>query len=91
MNPDDIVYEKIKLSSSSGSGNNEQHRIERLTCVVDYICSRNNNSKIFELHDHKGDLTVYWTSKPNSEETNTVEEAWESENELRENVEHIIL
>jgi hypothetical protein len=91
MNPDDIVYEKIKLSSSSGSGNNEQHRIERLTCVVDYISSKHNNSKIFELHDHKGDLTVYWTSKPTSEEINTVEEAWELENELKENVEHIIL
>lgn len=86
--PDDIVYEKIKLSSSSGSGNNEQHRIERLTRVVDYICSRNINSKIFELHDHKGDLTVYWTNRPTSEETNTIEEAWMSVGELKENVEH---
>lgn len=90
IDPDNIVYKGIKLSSDSGSGDNEQHRIERLTNVVDYIFERNNNFKIAELNDHEGMLTVFWKNRPSLEEKNTVEEAWESVYELKENVEHII-
>lgn len=90
IDPDDVTFKGIKLSSDSGSGDNEQHRIERLTNVVDYIFYRKNNSKIIELNDHEGMLTVYWKNTPTLEEKNTVEEAWESVNELKENVEHII-
>ncbi|MDI6833732.1 MAG: PIN domain-containing protein [Bacteroidales bacterium] len=85
------VYKGIKLSSDSGSGTNEQDRIERLINVVDYIFEKNNNLKIIKLNDHEGMLTVYWENGPSLEEKNTVEEAWESVNELKENVEHILL
>lgn len=33
-------------------------------------------SKIFKLHDHKGDLTVYWYSVPKKEDIETINNLW---------------
>lgn len=89
IDSNNIFYKGIKLSSDSGSGSNEQHRIERLSNVVDFIMKRNNTNNILELNDHKGMLSVYWKQLPTLKEKSTAEDAWEHVYEIRQNVEHI--
>jgi hypothetical protein len=91
INPNDIVYENIKLSSDSGSGDNELHRIERLTRVIDFISKKGKTQNIMELNDHEGMLTVSWSKNPTVSEKEIVEEAWESESEPKENVVHNLI
>ncbi|WP_162268223.1 hypothetical protein [Chryseobacterium cucumeris] len=45
---------------------------------------------ISELHDYKGILTEYWYKEPNEIEKKTIQLAWENENELEDNAEHVM-
>ena len=82
------------LTSSSGSGQNEPDRINRLEKVSKIYniqiqdLNEQELAKIISLHDHKGDLTVTWTDNPTDEQKHIIELLWELQNELRENVVH---
>lgn len=51
---------------------NDNHRLEMLRSMLKY-----HNLKINTLHDHKGELTVYWVNEPNDEQKDIVRLAWE--------------
>jgi hypothetical protein len=82
------------LTSSSGSGQNEPFRINRLEKVSKIyniqIADSNDQelSEILSLHDHKGELTVTWTNEPTDEQKHIIGLIWELQNELGENVVH---
>ena len=82
------------LTSSSGSGQNEPDRINRLEKVSKIYSiqiedlNEQELPKIISLHDHKGDLTVTWTDKPTDEQKHIIGLLWELQNELRENIVH---
>lgn len=76
------------------SANREQEepwRIKRLENVAVFYSKTISEINISELYDHKGTLTVYWDKRPTEFEKKTIQLAWENENELEENVEHVIL
>ncbi len=82
------------LTSSSGSGQNEPFRIERLQKVSKIYSIQVENStdlnqnEIISLHDHKGQLTVIWNNEPNEEQKIIIKQIWELQNEDGENVVH---
>lgn len=47
------------------------------------------NKKIFKLHDHKGDLSVYWYENPTESQKKHVEDAWQYLLEC--NVKHFVI
>ena len=61
---------------TSGSGtNHNDERLQLLRTNVEYLIP-SASSKIFKLHDHKGDLSVYWFSTPINEDVRLVNELW---------------
>lgn len=50
-------------------------RLKLLRTNVEYLIP-SASSKIFKLHDHKGDLSVYWFSTPKNEEIKVLNELW---------------
>ncbi|GAB1858382.1 hypothetical protein MHTCC0001_32190 [Flavobacteriaceae bacterium MHTCC 0001] len=83
------------LTSSDGSGTNENQRIKRLERVVKAynIFKYGLNLKVLvlidSLHDHKGLLTVTWKEKPDEEEKTLIKSLWAIEKEYE--IEHVIL
>jgi len=84
----------ITLTSSSGSGQNEPFRINRLEKVLKIyniqIADSNDQelTEMVSLHDHKGELSVTWTNEPTDEQKHILGLLWELQNELGENVVH---
>lgn len=82
------------LTSSSGSGQNEEFRIGRLEKVSKIYdiqiedLNRQDFPNIVSLHDHKGELSVYWTDEPTEEQKHIIGLIWELQNELSENIVH---
>ena len=82
------------LTSSSGSGQNEQVRINRLEKVLKIyniqIEELNDQelSEIISLHDHKGELSITWNNEPTDEQKSITGQIWQLQNELGENVVH---
>lgn len=82
------------LTSSDGSGINENHRIQRLDRIkkayhiLKYGLHLNSLVLIESLHDHKGMLTVTWQEQPNQEEKDLITSLWAIEKESE--IEHII-
>ena len=75
------------------SANREQEepwRIKRLENVALFYSKYISKINISELFDHKGTLTVHWYKKPTEMEKKTIELAWGNQNELEENVQHLI-
>lgn len=64
----------IVRTSGSGTSYNDE-RLRLLKKNIEYLIEK-SHSKIFKLHDHKGDLTVYWYSKPKLEDIQRVSELW---------------
>ena len=93
------VSEKHFISSKISHGvelsaNREQEepwRIKRLENVAVFYSKIISEINISELYDHKGTLTVYWYKEPTEIEKKTIQLAWDNENELEENVEHVTL
>lgn len=81
-----------ELTSSSGSGENEPNRITRLEKFhkIYYIQTADLNdqilAEIFSLHDHKGNLSVYWKSEPTAEQKTIIKSIWELQNENGDNI-----
>ncbi|HAO07551.1 MAG TPA: hypothetical protein DCQ50_11265 [Chryseobacterium sp.] len=78
------------ISLSANYEEDEPFRLWRLKDVAVFYSNNIQRINITGLHDHKGDLTVYWKQEPTTLEKRTIELAWENQNELEENVEHII-
>jgi hypothetical protein len=76
------------ISLSANRGDEERWRLERLGNVARFYKKNSEVTNIVHLHDHKGLLTVTWIDEPTIKEKHTIELAWESENELQENIEH---
>lgn len=83
------ISHRIKLSANREQ--DEPWRIKRLENVEVFYSKAISEINIAELHDHKGTLTVYWYKEPTEIEKKTIQLAWENENELEENVEHVII
>ena len=96
----DTIAEEIKNSRkaqylktieiTANREDEEPWRIERLNYVAKYVYKNFGEIEISGLHDHKGYLTVTWKKHPSNIEKMYLEEAWEAQNELADNVEHII-
>jgi hypothetical protein len=78
------------ISYSATNSQTEPSRIERLKDVVISYQTKIPKLNFHRLHDHKGELTVSWSQQPSEEEKNIIGDAWEEQNELRENVIHEI-
>lgn len=67
----DITYDGTDADGS---------RIARLNRILGYIAavSENTLKHIVRLHDHKGELSVWWESVPTVESMAAVENAWAS-------------
>jgi len=81
-------YQDIYLSASYEE--NEYHRLYRLESVAKFIKKHHQNIPITDLHDHKGELTVTWREIPNEFEKELINNAWELQNELKDNIIHDI-
>lgn len=76
----------------------ETHRLDRLLRVFQKAMTLASAKRmhgllqdtLFELYDHKGDLTVSWVSPPSKALKRYIEKAWQDEGELKENVNHVI-
>ncbi|MEM9547491.1 MAG: PIN-like domain-containing protein [Bacteroidota bacterium] len=70
----------------------EKWRLDRLKELAIYISGFLDlkDCKITGLHDHKGDLTVTWSSKPTESEKLIIAAGWENQNELSMNITHYI-
>jgi len=73
----------IKLTAYNGD--TEPGRIARLEAVKGYVWALAEQSgnadlldKIERMHDHKGDLTVYWKRMPTPVEKEILKKAWSS-------------
>ena len=58
----------------SGTVHNDE-RLQLLRKNLEYLL-KSASAKIFKLHDHKGELSVYWFSTPTILEMETLNEAW---------------
>jgi len=76
------------VSFSATNSQTEPSRIERLKEVLAIYTTKISTINFYQLHDHKGELTVYWSTIPSNDERSTIELTWEEQNELRENVVH---
>ena len=63
----------------------EESRYERINRVraVIYLYKDKIKTMIHDLIDHKGELTVYWASKPSEDEKEMVENIWALEYEIK--------
>ena len=96
----DTIAEEIKnntkaqylqtIEITANREDEEPWRIERLNDVAKYVYKSLGELEFSGLHDHKGNLTVTWKKHPTNTEKEHFETAWEAQNELAENVEHII-
>lgn len=88
------IYEKSTPSSeiilSANREIDEPWRIDRLRNAAEFYCKNVTEINISKLFDHKGFLTVSWIKEPTNSEMKTIELAWVNEDELKENVEHIM-
>jgi hypothetical protein len=69
----------MKIKRTDGGG--EFFTDERLKSVKGTLNFLKLTDKIYELHDHKGNLNVYWKVFPTESEMETVENVWESYHE----------
>ncbi|MCE3296074.1 MAG: hypothetical protein K0R65_1788 [Crocinitomicaceae bacterium] len=83
------THKVFDVELSANRGDEEPWRIERLKRVLNSYSDKNEIVNFDELHDHKGSLRVHWLKQPSRSEKNDIELAWENENELTENVQHI--
>lgn len=67
------------------SYNPEENLQERLTnvlkyvdAVADYAGVEDVFSKVAQIHDHKGHLTVVWNTTPSNQEKSFFDRAWKS-------------
>jgi ribosomal protein S3AE len=70
----------------------EPSRIKRLKKLIDFIESRNPSFSdvIFQVHDHKGDLTVTIRKKTLEYDLlNSIIKGWNNENEYNVNIDFI--
>lgn len=96
----DTIAEEIKnnrniqylqtIEITANREDEEPWRIERLNDVAKYVYKNFGELEIFGLHDYKGDLTVIWKKLPTNIEKKYLEAAWEAQNEIADNVEHVI-
>lgn len=78
----------IVRTCGSGTDYNDE-RLQLLKKMIEFPEHEELNKKIFKLHDHKGDLSVYWYENPTESQKEHVKHAWEY---LREcNVEHYVI
>lgn len=70
---------------SATNSNTEPDRIERLTRVygyvvglADYFGNPDFIGKISQIHDHKGQLIIFWAAEPTEQEKGFFVRAWES-------------
>ncbi len=82
-------YKHIELSANRED--DEPWRLKRLEDVAKFYNNVISDMNLSELYDHKGMLSVYWHMNPTEIEKERIESAWENENELSDNVEHLIL
>lgn len=92
-----MINDIEKVIISANRSDEEPFRLERLQRVVGYVCAKTEDSnsgifsKIIEIRDHKGLLTVRWKDKPTKQEENVFKEAWLSHiGDLCDTVEHIV-
>lgn len=83
------IHKVLDVELSANRGDEEHWRVERLKRTLKYYSDKNEIVNFDELHDHKGNLTVHWIKQPSTSEKLDIERAWENENELSENVQHI--
>ena len=84
------------IEISAYNSDTEQYRLVRIERVVGYLCAISEHysndkllSKIVQLHDHKGMLTVTWRSEPSAGEKEFISKAWLScIGDGADNVEH---
>ncbi len=84
------------IEISAYNSDTEQYRLVRIERVIGYLCALSehyNNekllSKIAQLHDHKGMLTVTWCSEPSAGEKELISKTWLSGiGDGADNVEH---
>lgn len=89
------MYED-EITLTAHNSDTESGRLVRLERVIGYVCAladhygnENVLSKIENLHDHKGCLTVTWHVKPTVGEKEFLLKAWESSiGDGADNVEH---
>lgn len=74
-----------EITVTAYSSETENHRLVRLERVIGYLCALAEHygneaflSKVKNLHDHKGILTVTWRSEPSTAEKEFVLKAWGS-------------
>jgi hypothetical protein len=90
-----FIYQD-EISVSAYYSEAEPHRLIRIERVIGYLCALAEHygndkllSKIANLHDHKGTLTVTWRSAPSEGEKEFVSKAWCSRiGDGADNVEH---
>jgi len=71
----------------------QKPRIHRLFTVygcLQILLKKASFKQIIRIHDYKGDLIVIWKRKPTIKEKTAFEKAWELQEELKENVFHIL-
>jgi len=81
------IFKHIELSANRED--DEAWRLKRLENVAKFFNNAISDLNLSKLYDHKGTLSVYWHRHPTEIEKETIESAWE--NELSDNVEHLIL
>lgn len=72
----------------SGADHNDE-RLQLLKKMIEYYSYYEFHKKIFKLHDHKGDLSVYWYETPTENEKDLLKRSWEYLNEC--NIEHFVI
>lgn len=83
------------LTSSDGSGINENKRIQRLDRIIKayhilkYGLNIGSLVSIDSLNDHKGMLTITWKDEPDEEEKNLITSLWAIEKESE--IVHVII
>lgn len=75
---------------TDGSGTfHSDDRLKLLKQMIEYHDIYKLSKKIFKLHDHKGNLSVYWFEFPTDSEKKIVLDAWEFLCEY--NIEHFLI
>jgi hypothetical protein len=78
----------IVRTCGSGTDYNDD-RLKLLKQMIEYHSHYDLSKKIFKLHDHKGDLSVYWFEMPTDGEKKVVIDAWEFLCEC--NIQHFLM
>ena len=79
----ECMYKDDEILASAYNSESETWRLVRIERVIGYICALSEHygnekllSKIAKLHDHKGTLTVTWSSAPSEVEKEIISKAW---------------